>query len=105
MLQAAARQMKSGILATAATATMGSEAVQDVIAALDSLLDRLKEDQKMEKEHKDWCQDEISEATQKKEHAEAMVAELTEEIADTTEVIAEKSGSIQDTASEEAKVD
>merc|ERR1719405_392090 len=90
MLQAAAKQMKSGILATAAAATMGSEAVQDVIAALDTLLDRLKEDGKMEKEHKDWCEDEISEATQKKGHAQAMVAELEEEIADETEVIAEK---------------
>jgi len=105
MLQESAKQMKSGILATAAAATMGSEAVQDVIAALDTLIDRLKEDAKMEKEHKDWCEDEISEATQKKEHAQAMVAELEENIADMTEVIAEKSGSIQDTASEEAKVD
>merc|ERR1719311_835438 len=105
MLQEAAKQMKSGILATAAAATMGSEAVQDVIAALDTLLDRLKEDQKMEKEHKDWCEDEISAATQKKEHAEAMVVELTDEINNEVEVIAEKTGSIQDTASEEAKVD
>merc|ERR1719399_2455854 len=76
MLQEAAKQMKSGILATAAAATMGSEAVQDVIAALDTLLDRLKEDQKMEKEHKDWCEDEISAARQKKEHAQALIAEL-----------------------------
>merc|ERR1719310_61742 len=105
MLQAAAKQMKSGVLATAAAATMGSEAVQDVIAALDSLLDRLKEDQKMEKEHKDWCEDEISAATQKKEHAEALIAELDEEIADKVEVIAEKTDAIQHTASEEAKAD
>merc|ERR1719310_217571 len=96
MLQEAAKQMKSGILATAAAATMGSEAVQDVIAALDTLLDRLKEDQKMEKEHKDWCEDEISEATQKKGHAQAMVAELEEEIADETEVIAELEEEIAD---------
>merc|ERR1719310_2056842 len=105
MLQQAAKQMRSGILATAAAATMGSEAVQDVIAALDTLLDRLKEDGKMEKEHKDWCEDEISEATQKKEHAEAMVVELTDEINNEVEVIAEKTANIQNTASDEAQTD
>merc|ERR550514_2372663 len=80
---------------------MSSDAVQDVITALDGLLDQLKEDQKMETEHKDWCVSEISETTTAKQQHEAKVEELKQEIADETEVIGEKTTDIQNTASEE----
>merc|ERR1719198_2397299 len=49
LLQEAARSLRSGVLATAAAATMGSEAVQDVISALEELIVKIDEDQKMEK--------------------------------------------------------
>lgn len=76
---------------------MGTDAVMDVIQALEGLIDRLDEDQKMETEHKEWCENEIAEAQAKKGHHEALVQEFTEKIADETETIAEKKQSIDDT--------
>merc|ERR1719316_1331314 len=99
MLQQAARQMKSEILARAAASTMGNEAVQDVITALEGMIDRIKEDQKMETEHKDWCVSEITTTTQTKELHEANVEELKEEITEETEIIAEKTTGVENTAS------
>merc|ERR1719380_133460 len=69
----------------------------DVIQALEGLIDRLDEDQKMETEHKEWRETEIAEAQAKKSHHEALVVEFTEKIADETETIAEKKQGIIDT--------
>jgi len=76
---------------------MGTDAVMDVIQALEGLIDRIDEDQKMETEHKEWCETEIAEAQAKKSHHEALVQEFTEKIADETETIAEKKQGISDT--------
>merc|ERR1719160_509306 len=97
LLSAAAHTLRSGTLATAAAATMGTDAVMDVIHALEGLIDRLDEDQRMETEHKEWCETEIAESQAKKAHHEALVQEFTEKIADETETIAEKKQSIEDT--------
>merc|ERR1719387_2469833 len=97
MLQEAARSLRSGVLATAASATMGSEAVQDVLAALEQLIDNLHEDQKMEKQHKDWCEAEMSETSEKQEHHESLVEQLDQMIADYKEPIEEKKRGIEET--------
>merc|ERR1719454_973027 len=68
------------------------------------MLDRINEDAKMEKEHKDWCVDEITETTQKEETHQGNVEELTQEINDETEGIAEKTEGITETASEDESV-
>jgi DNA repair exonuclease SbcCD ATPase subunit len=96
-LTAASRTLHSGTLATAAQATLSSDAVQEVIHALEGLIDRLDEDQKMETEHKDWCEGEMADATSKKAQHDTLVAEFTEKIADETETVEEKKQSIGDT--------
>jgi len=85
------------MLATAAAATMGTDAVIDVIDALKGLITRLEQDQQMETEHKEWCETEMATAQQKKQHHETLVAELTEKIADEKEVIVEKKNAIKET--------
>merc|ERR1719271_1973370 len=97
LLSEAAKVLRSSTLATAAAATMGTDAVMDVIHALEGLIDRIDEDQKMETEHKEWCETEIAESQSKKAHHEALVVEFTEKISDETETIAEKKQSIEDT--------
>jgi chromosome segregation ATPase len=97
LLSEAAKTLRSGTLATAAAATMGTDAVMDVIHALEGLIGRLEEDQKMETEHKEWCETEIADTQSKKAHHEALVAEFTDKIADETETVAEKKQAIGDT--------
>jgi len=97
LLSQASRALHSGTLATAAAATMGTGAVQEVIHALDGLITRLDEDQKMETQHKEWCETEIADAQSKKSHHETLVAEFTAKISDETEVAAEKKQGIGDT--------
>jgi len=97
LLSEAAKVLRSSTLATAAAATMGTDAVMDVIHALEGLIDRIDEDQKMETEHKEWCETEIAESQSKKAHHEALVVEFTEKISDETETIAEKKQGIIDT--------
>jgi len=97
LLSEQAKVLRSGTLATAAAATMGTDAVMDVVHALEGLIDRLDEDQKMETDHKNWCETEIAESQAKKTHHEALVVEFTEKISDETETIAEKKQGIIDT--------
>merc|ERR1719420_1979921 len=97
LLSEAAKVLRSGTLATAAAATMGTDAVMDVIHALEGLIDRIDEDQKMETDHKNWCETEIAESQAKKAHHAALVVEFTQKIADETETIAEKKQGIADT--------
>merc|ERR1719252_130128 len=98
LLRRAATAYRSELLATAASATMGSDAVEDVVAALQNLVKRLDEEQEMEGEHRTWCETEMSGTTQKKAKHVALVEELTQTIADTTEVINEKTQLIADNA-------
>merc|ERR1719420_1707454 len=97
LLSTAAKTLRSSTLATAAAATMGTDAVADVIGALEGLIERLDEDQKMETEHKEWCEEEMAATTAKTAHHEALVEEFTQKIADETETIAEKKQAITDT--------
>jgi hypothetical protein len=60
LLSKAAALLHSGTLATAAATTMGSDAVKDVITALNGLIANLDADAKMEEEHKAWCEHEMS---------------------------------------------
>lgn len=96
LLQQAARTYSSEILASAANAAMGSDALADIIQALDGLLTRLAQDQKMEDKHKEWCETELSETAQRKAHHEGIVEELKATIADLTETIAEKVRAIEE---------
>merc|ERR1719498_2268629 len=97
LLSESARTLRSGTLATAAAATMGTDAVMDVIHALEGLIERLDEDQKMETEHKNWCEEEMAATAAKQTHHETLVEEFTQKIADETETIAEKKQGIADT--------
>merc|ERR1719420_694899 len=97
LLSTAAKTLRSGLLATAAAATMGTDAVMDVIHALEGLIERLDEDQKMETEHKNWCEEEMAATAAKQAHHEALVEEFTQKIADETETVAEKKQGISDT--------
>merc|ERR1719160_2437901 len=76
---------------------MGTDAVMDVIHALEGLIERLDEDQKIETAHKNWCEEEIAATQMKQAHHEALVEEFKQKIADETETIAEKKQAISDT--------
>merc|ERR1719310_2119620 len=105
LLSEAAQELRSGTLATAAAATMGTDAVADVIQALNGLIDRLDADQKMETAHKDWCEAELAATQAKKEHHEATVEDLVQKIADEKATIVEKKQAIQDTIDSIARAD
>merc|ERR1719160_12615 len=51
------------------------------------------------KQHKNWCESEQTETNAKKTHHDGLVTELTQQIADTKEVIAEKVQGLADTKS------
>merc|ERR1719261_2371070 len=100
LLRKASRTFHSELLAIAAAATMsgaGGEALNNVILKLEGLIKRINEEQKMEDEHKAWCETELSTTRQKKATHEANVATLTQTIADLTEVIKEKTEAIEQT--------
>lgn len=105
MLSQAAHTYRSSLLMTAAAATLGSDAIQDILNALSGLIDNLDAAAKMEKEHKEWCEKELSETQAKKASHIAMVEELKQKIADETETIAEKKQGIADTIESIARAD
>merc|ERR1719420_2126279 len=105
LLSQAATTLRSGMLATAAAATMGTDAVMDVIDALNGLITRLDEDQNMEKQHKEWCENEMATTQQKKTHHEGVVEELTQKINNEGEVIVEKQTGIKETQAAIVKQD
>merc|ERR1719161_872025 len=84
---------------------MGSDAVADVVKALEGLIDNLDNDAKMEREHKEWCEHELSATQMKKANHEALVEELKQKIADETETIAEKKQNIADTVAAIGRAD
>merc|ERR1719321_460275 len=105
LLSEAAQDLRSGTLATAAAATMGTDAVADVIQALNGLIDRLDADQKMETQHKEWGEEELAATQAKKAHHEATVEDLVQKIADEKATIVEKKQGIQDTIDSIARAD
>merc|ERR1719450_1309731 len=58
MLRQKAKTFHSAVLSAAAASTMGSDAIDGVIDNLKELIRRIDEEQKTEKEHKDWCEEE-----------------------------------------------
>lgn len=105
LLSQAATSLRSGMLATAAAATMGTDAVLDVVDALNGLITRLDEDQNMEKQHKEWCENEMATTQQKKTHHEGVVEDLTQKINNEGEVIVEKQNGIKETQAAIVKQD
>lgn len=105
LLSEAATSLRSNTLATAAAASMGADAVADVVSALHGLIKRLDEDQQMEKEHKEWCETELFKAQEKKTHHEGVVEDLIQKINDEGEVINEKQTGIKETQAAIVKTD
>merc|ERR1719355_142281 len=90
MLRQKSTVYHSSVLAAAAATSMGSDAIDDVIKNLDDLTTRIDQEQKTEKEHKDWCEQETGLTTAKREDHSNIVSELTGVMADLKEVIKEK---------------
>merc|ERR1719316_2358417 len=90
MLRQKSTVYHSSVLAAAAATSMGSDAIDDVIKNLDDLITRIDQEQKTEKEHKDWCEQETGLTTAKREDHSSIVTSLTAVMADLKEVINEK---------------
>lgn len=105
LLSKAARSMRSQTLADAAAAAGANEAVQDVINALDRIVSQIDADQKMEREHKEWCEGEMSATSDKKEHHEGRVDGLVAMEADTTEAIADETAGLESTNAKISRTD
>jgi len=105
LLASASRTLQSQTLASAASTASGNEMVQQVIAQLENLMQRIDQDLKMQAQHKAWCETELSEAVEKSQHHQSLVEQLTQEIADSTEVVAEKQGAVGDTNKALGRID
>jgi chromosome segregation ATPase len=90
MLRQKARLFHSAVLSAAAATSMGSDAIDGVIDNLKKLIQRIDEEQKTEKEHKDWCEEETSLSNKKVTDHSTIVDEQKGVIADLGEVIKEK---------------
>jgi len=90
MLRQKARLYHSAVLSAAAATSMGSDAIDGVIANLKELMIRIDEEQKTEKEHKDWCEEETGLTNAKVADHSSIVDEMKTVIADLGEVIKEK---------------
>jgi len=99
LLRKDASKLHSELLSTAAAMTASGSTLGPVVAQLEGLLTRLDEQGVQEKEHKDWCESEQTETNAKKTHHDGLVTELTQQISDTKEVIAEKVQGLADTKS------
>jgi len=97
LLAEASKTLHSQTLAAASSLMSHDEAVQDLVGELENLVLRIDQDMKMQKQHKEWCETELSAAASKVEHHQGLVEELAQKSADNTEVIAEKQGDIADT--------
>jgi len=94
MLRQKAKLFHSAVLSAAAATSMGSDAIDGVIANLQELIKRIDEEQKTEKEHKDWCEEETGLTNAKVADHSGIVDEMKAMIADLGEVIKEKGISI-----------
>merc|ERR1719482_1793328 len=94
MLRQKAKLYHSAVLSAAAATSMGSDAIDGVIDNLKELMDRIDEEQKTEKEHKDWCEEETGLTNAKVADHSGIVDEMKTIIADLGEVIKEKGISI-----------
>lgn len=90
MLRQKAKVYHSAVLSAAAATSMGSDAIDGVIDNLKELIKRIDEEQKTEKEHKNWCDEETGLTTTKRDDHSHIVDSLKATIADLGEVIKEK---------------
>jgi len=98
LLKSQAKLFHSSVLAMAAATSMSNAALDDVVRSLDDMIRQLGRDQKTEKEHKDWCQSEISLTTGRKQTHTYAVASIEQNIADLGEVISMKQTSLGENA-------
>lgn len=105
LLSAASRHYQSDMLAAAAAAVQGSDALKTVITSLGELILRIDQEQATETQHKEWCESELSTTANKKTTHEGHVETLTQSIADETETIGEKKQALIDVADSITKAD
>jgi len=89
-LKSKAKLFQSALLEAAATASMGSEVMDEIIKNLDGLLSRIDEEQKFETEHKEWCEEETGLTTKKREDHRYICDTLKGVLADLAAVVVEK---------------
>merc|ERR1719163_1532083 len=94
-LKSKARLFHSSLLDAAAMASMSSSAMDEIISNLEGLITRIDEEQKFEKEHKEWCEKETGLTTKKREDHSQTVDELKGVLANLVEVVAEKKTGIE----------
>merc|ERR1719387_2468862 len=87
MLRQRARLLHSAVLSAAAATSMSSEAIDDVIRSLEGIMKRIDEEYKVEKEHKEWCEDETGLTTKKRDTHEYAIADIKQVIAGLLEEI------------------
>merc|ERR1719473_2202565 len=104
VLTEAARRSGSELLATAA-AVAGSAALQEVLEALNEMLNRLAEEADSEAQHKKWCDEELAATNAKKQEHEAIVTDLTAIAEDLSELIVEKQQALTDNQASIDKAD
>merc|ERR1719161_3328192 len=101
MLRQKARLFHSAVLSAAAATSMGSDAIDGVIENLKELIKRIDEEQKTEKEHKDWCEEETGLTNSKVADHSGIVNDMKALIADLGEVIKEKEIDLKDNADDQ----
>jgi hypothetical protein len=104
VLTEAARRSGSELLATAA-AVAGSAALQEVLQALNEMLNRLAEEADSEAQHKKWCDEELAATNAKKQEHAATVADLKAVGEDLSELIVEKQQALTDNQASIDKAD
>lgn len=89
-LRSKAKVFQSALLEAAAMATSGSDAIDEIVKNLQGLIGRMDEEQKFETEHKEWCEQETSLTTQKRDDHKAVIEDLKAVLANLAEVVEEK---------------
>jgi len=86
-LRQEANVLHSSLLSAAAATSMSSDAIDEVIDSLKGLIKRIDDEHKTEKEHKEWCEDEISDAEKRRDNHASNIESLKQEIASLDELI------------------
>jgi len=90
LLRQKAAVLHSSTLASAAATALGNEQLRDVIQRLDGLIANLDQEQQTEKDHKTWCETEMSRTKQTRDGHEYAVDTITQHINSLTELIGMK---------------
>merc|ERR1719217_213657 len=89
-LKSKARLFQSALLDAAATASMSSEAMDEIIKNLEGLIERIDEEQKFETEHKEWCEKETGLTTKKRDDHRYICEDLKQILINLGEVVVGK---------------